>query len=113
MQRGDIYEINLGRGIGRECGGTHHVVVVSDSFTISLQWMIAIVPALDASKHLRRRYGVRVPATESGLSTDLLLLPNQIRSVDFSRFPKHSLGAVSAKHLSDLAAELRDTLEIK
>ena len=113
MQRGDIYSINLGRGIGRECAGTNHVVVISDSFTISLQWMIVVVPALDASKHPRRRYGIRVPAIESGLSTDLLFLPDQIRAVDFSRFPKQLLGSISATHLANIASVLKNNLGIK
>lgn len=112
MQRGDIYWVNLGRGVGREFAGKHYVVVLSDSVTTMIEWTIAVVPAVDLSKEPRRKFGVRVLGNDSGLPTDLLFVPTEIRALDFSRFPKHPVGHVTVQALEEIAKELRRTLEI-
>lgn len=113
MQRGEIYSVDLGKGIGREFAGHHFAAVLSDDFSISMQWTVIVVPGFDVSKYPLLRHGVLVLATDSGVPVDLLLQATQIRAIDYSRFPKKPVGSLSTRHLDDLADAIKSKLVIK
>lgn len=111
MRRGEIHRIDLGRGRGREFAGPQLAVVVSSDAVIAMQWMIAVVPAIDASIS-QAKYGVIVPASESGCSMDLRFLPNQLRSVDYGRFTRPAIGSLPSLRMLELEMKLKLELDL-
>ncbi len=111
MQRGEIYTVDLSPGNGREFSGPHAVVVLSCDRVIATQWMIVFVPGVELTGILSR-YGVVVPAVESGLSVDLRFVPNQIRSLDFHVFLNKAVGNVPAERMLEIERKLKLELDI-
>ena len=87
MRRGEIYFVNLNPIKGREQSGRRPVLVVS-SDAINKQPLVVTVVVGTSGKNVPHDYpvNVRVPAGETGLSTETVFLCFQVRSLDHDRF---------------------------
>ena len=87
ISRGQIYWVNLDPARGRGQAGRRPVLVASVDAINRQPLVVTVVVGTDA-KNVPRDYptNVRVPAADSGLPMDTVLLCFQIRSLDPTRF---------------------------
>lgn len=95
MKRGEIYFVDLDPTVGREQGGNRPVLVVSVDTINSAPLVVTVVPGTSGS-NVRKDYphSVRIPASETGLSSETVFFCFQIRALDKSRFPDDLAGTV-------------------
>ncbi len=85
--RGTVLEINLDPTVGHEIKKSRPCVVIQNDIGNRYS-PITIVAAIEGAEHIKREYpvDVRVPKGEGGLEKESVVLGNQIRSVDETRF---------------------------
>ena len=111
MQRGEIYLVDLGPGVGREASGPRPVVVMSADVYLTPPLNVVAVPAVDASD-INAAIGIVVTAAESGFSADIAVLARQPRTLDPVRFPEHPAGVVPPPLLILIADKLKGELDL-
>jgi len=112
-EAGEIYLVDLDPVVGLEAGGKQLVVVIStDSINASfLPVTVALVrDAVGTSSP--RVYSVFVPATESGLTADVIVDRLQVRSLDQSRFPASPAGVRSPARVKDVEKALHAVFRV-
>ena len=106
MKRGEIYLVDLGPPIGRELGGPRPVVVVSSDVFNAAPMRGIVVIGFEAGS-LPGSLGTVVSAPLSGLATEVVFWPTQVRVLDPQRFPASPAGIVP----TDLLAKIVDALK--
>src|SRR5262249_31416596 len=108
-KRGEVYLVNFDPSLGAEIKKTRPALVVQNDIA-NKHSPITIVAAI-TSKFDDGLYPteVLIPATEGGLSTDSVVLLNQIRSVDRRRLIKR-LGSLKPETLRRVDQALRISL---
>ena len=103
--------MNLTPRQGREQKGQRSAVVVS-SGSINRQPLVVTVVAGTDAANVPRDYpvNIRVPANETGLPKDTVLLCFQLRSLDPIRFVDAPAATVPAKRMAELDQALRPIL---
>ncbi|HEY6330840.1 MAG TPA: type II toxin-antitoxin system PemK/MazF family toxin [Blastocatellia bacterium] len=108
-RRGDLYLVNFDPSIGAEIKKTRPALILQNDIA-NRHSPITIVAAI-SSKFDDDLYPteVPVPAAEGGLSTDSVVLLNQIRSVDQQRLVKR-LGVLSTHRMRLVDKAIRISL---
>jgi len=96
IKRGDIFLADLNPTVGVEQAGTRPVLVVQCNLANARIPTVTIVPLTSNLKTSRFLFTVFVPAQESGLSKDSVILAFHIRTLDKSRLV-HKMGTLSPK----------------
>jgi mRNA interferase MazF len=110
--RGEVFMANLEPKEGSEQGGTRPVVVVSrDAINISSP-VVVICPITDAANK-KKIYPshVRVPSGAAGLTMDSIVICEQVRAINKTRF-KSKLGSFSKQIITSIEAALKITLDL-
>ncbi|MCA9833664.1 MAG: type II toxin-antitoxin system PemK/MazF family toxin [Thermomicrobiales bacterium] len=85
---GEIWDAVLDPTQGREQAGRRPVLIVSSTrFNTYNGSLVIAVPVTSTER--RVEYQVEIPAGEGGLSKDSTALPEQVRTLDFSRLKKY------------------------
>lgn len=88
IRRGDIFTVDLEPVRGSEQGKTRPALVIQND--IGNQYSpVIIVAAITTGEYTKFDVNVAVKAPEGGLSDDSIILLNQIRTVDKSRFGRY------------------------
>ena len=105
--------MNLTSTQGREQKGQRPVVVVSSGSINRQPPVLTVVAGKDAGS-VPRDYpiNIRVPANETGLPKDTVLLCFQLRSLDPIRFVDAPAATVPAKRMAELDQALRLVLAL-
>ena len=85
VRRGDVFLANLDPTVGTEQAGTRPVLVVQCDLANQRIPSVTIVPLTSNLRASRLLFTVVVPATESGLPKDSVILVFHIRTLDKSR----------------------------
>ena len=101
VYRGEVYLVNFDPTIGAEIKKTRPALVVQNNVS-NKHSPITIVAAI-TSKYDQELYPteVLIEAPEGGLSTDSVILLNQVRSIDKKRLVKR-LGALNAETMEEV-----------
>jgi mRNA interferase MazF len=103
--RGDVYNINLPSGVGSEQTGTRPVVVIQNNVGNHYSPTV-IVAVITSSVKKNLPTHVTVSKEESGMPFDSIVLAEQIRTVDKSRFT-HRLNRLSKETMQRVDVALR------
>lgn len=95
VQRGDVFLANLDPTVGTEQAGTRPVLVVQCDLANQRIPSVTIVPLTSNLRASRLLFTVTVPAAESGLPKDSVVLVFHIRTLDKSRLIR-KMGHLSA-----------------
>lgn len=111
--RGTVLEVNLDPSVGREIAKKRPCVVIQND-TGNRYSDITIVAAITGAENVSKIYPicVFVPKGEGGLEKDSVVLCNQIRTVDESRFGK-ILGSLQASTMERVGEALKISLALK
>ncbi len=85
IQRGDIFLANLDPTVGVEQAGTRPVLVVQCDLANERIPTVTVVPLTSNPRAGRFLFTVTVPAAESGLTADSVVLAFHIRTLDKTR----------------------------
>ena len=112
VKRGEVWQANLNPVQGSEQSGSRPVLVFqSDSLNNLLPTLVAI-PFTSNLKRVGLPTCVRVGKGEGGLTTDSVLLCNQLRVLDKNRLQR-KLGEIDPDTLYDVETSVLYTLGIK
>ena len=89
VRRGDIFLANLDPTVGVEQAGTRPVLVVQCDLANERIPTVTVVPVTSNLRAGRFLFTVTVPAAESGLSRDSVLLVFHVRTLDKARLIRH------------------------
>jgi mRNA interferase MazF len=89
VQRGDIFLVNLDPTVGVEQAGTRPVLVVQCDLANERIPTVTVVPLTSNLRAGRFLFTVTVPATESGLAADSVVLAFHIRTIDKVRLIRY------------------------
>jgi mRNA interferase MazF len=113
MQRGEIYFVDLDPVVEREQSGPRPVLVVSDDRINARPLVVVVVPGTAGANVPRDHFhSVRIPAQESGLSSETVFLCFQIRALDHSRFPTSPVGRLHTGRMQDIEEAIRKCLAL-
>ena len=85
VARGDIYFAELNPVQGSEQGGTRPVLVIQNDVGNTYSPTTIVLAITSQLNKARLPTHVAVPASESGLSRDSVILAEQVRTIDKSR----------------------------
>ena len=85
VERGEIYFAELNPVLGSEQGGTRPVLVIQNNIGNTYSPTTIVLAITSQLSKARLPTHVRVPAWESGLSRDSVILAEQVRTIDKSR----------------------------
>ena len=85
VRRGDVFLANLDATVGVEQAGTRPVLVVQCNLANQRIPSVTIVPLTSNRRAGRFLFTVTIPASESGLNQDSVVLVFHIRTLDKSR----------------------------
>ena len=85
VARGEIYFAELNPVQGSEQGGTRPVLIVQNDVGNAYSPTTIVLAITSQLNKARLPTHVAVPATESGLSRDSVILAEQVRTIDKSR----------------------------
>ena len=110
--RGEVIEVNLDPTIGSEIKKTRPCVVIQNN-TGNKFSPTSIVAAITDVEHVVKDFpiNVRVAKGEGGLVKDSVVLCNQLRSVDESRFVK-TLGHLTSSTMTKVDNALKISLAV-
>ena len=98
IERGDVVQVRLDPGKGREIRKTRPAVVVSNPVACRLDSVVQVVPITGLRDRSLRPYEAHVESSSSGLSKPSRAVANQIRTVARQRLTKR-LGSLSKNEL--------------
>ena len=110
-RRGDIWYVNLEPVLGSEQGKTRPALVIQNDLGNRYSPTIIIAP-LTSGEKARFEVNVEVKAPEGGLRNNSLILLNQIRVVDRSRFGRY-VGSVSSTTMRKVDEAIMSSLGIE
>jgi mRNA interferase MazF len=112
MVRGELYQANLDPISGSEQGGTRSVLIVSRD-ALNANAPIVIVVPLTSREKKKRLYPthVEIPAGEAGLSTNSVVLCEQVRALSKNRLTKR-IGLATSTRMSLIDATLMIALDL-
>jgi len=105
VRRGDIFLANLDPTVGVEQAGTRPVLVVQCDLANERIPTVTVVPLTSNLRAGRFLFTVTVPATESGLSRDSVLLVFHVRTLDKARLIRR-MGQLEPQTMSRVAEAL-------
>lgn len=105
VRRGDILLANLDPTVGVEQAGTRPVLVVQCDLANERIPTVTVVPLTSNLRAGRFLFTVIVPATESGLSRDSVLLVFHVRTLDKARLIRR-MGQLEPQTMSRVAEAL-------
>ena len=111
IQRGDVWLVDLEPVRGAEQGKARPSLVIQNNVGNRYSPTIIIAP-ITSGDTTRFAVNVLVKAPEGGLKNNSLILLNQIRTVDRSRFGRY-WGSVSAKTMHDVDKAIMLSLGIE
>jgi len=111
IRRGDVFLANLDPTVGVEQAGTRPVLVVQCDLANQRIPSVTVVPLTSNLRAGRFLFTVTVPATESGLSRDSVVLVFHIRTLDKSRLTRR-LGHLSAQTMANIDRSLALHLDL-
>jgi mRNA interferase MazF len=111
VQRGDVFLANLDPTIGVEQAGTRPVLVVQCDLANQRIPSVTIVPLTSNLRAGRLLFTVVVPAAESGLPKDSVILVFHVRTLDKSRLIR-KMGHLTASTMRQVDQALRRHLEL-
>lgn len=96
--RGEVWTAWLDPAVGHEQGGRRPVLVVSsDPFNALPHGLVIAAPLTTTNRHLPTH--VEISALEAGLSSDSVIMCDQVRAISVERLKKR-LGAVEYETLA-------------
>lgn len=98
VSRGDVVQVRLDPGEGREIRKTRPAVIVSNHIACRLDSVVQVVPITGLRDRALRPYEARIESDSSGLKKPSRAVSNQIRTVAKHRLSKR-LGSLSAEEL--------------
>jgi len=98
VSRGDVVQVRLDPGEGREIRKTRPAVVVSNRIACRHDSVVQVVPITNLQERPLRPYEARIESASSGLGKPSRAVANQIRTVARHRLSKR-LGALSLPEL--------------
>ena len=96
--RGDVVQVRLDPGEGREIRKTRPAVIVSNQVACRLDSVVQVVPITGLRGRPLRPYEARIESESSGLKKPSRAVANQIRTVANHRLAKR-LGSLSKEEL--------------
>ena len=100
-RRGEIFYVNLEKGIGSEQGGIRPVVIIQNE-TGNIYSPTVIIAAITSQQHKKNiPTHVNINSEEYGLNKDSVILLEQIRTIDKSRL-KEKIGRLSKNDLEEI-----------
>jgi len=96
--RGDVVQVRLDPGEGREIRKTRPAVIVSNHVACRLDSVVQLVPITGLQDRPLRPYEARIESDSSGLKKPSRAVANQIRTVAKHRLGKR-LGSLSTDEL--------------
>jgi mRNA interferase MazF len=114
IDRGDVVQVRLDPGEGREIRKTRPAVVVSNPVACRLDSVVQVVPITGLQNRTLRPYEARIENPASGLSKPSRAVANQIRTVARHRLTKR-LGTLTQEELEsvDRAVEIQLGLRVE
>jgi len=111
--RGTVIEINLDPAVGHEIRKSRPCLVVQNDIGNRFSPTTIVVP-ISGAEHVAKLYpaNVLLRKGEAGLKKESVVLCNQIRSVDESRFGK-TLGTVTSETMQRVDAALKISLGLR
>lgn len=109
VTRGEIYIAGLDPIVGSEQGGTRPVLIVQNDTGNRFSPTVVALAVTSQIAKARLPTHVLVPAGESGLSCDSVVLAEQIRTLDKRRL-RDRIGRVPAAKMAEVDAALRVSL---
>jgi mRNA interferase MazF len=108
-QRGEIWLVHLGSGLGHEQAGQRPVLVVSDdAFNAGPAGLVMVVPLTSkVAKSKNIPAHIRVDPPEGGLRTPSVILCDQVRTLSKDRLGNAPWGSISASTLAEVEKILR------
>lgn len=101
VRRGEIFYVNLEKGIGSEQGGIRPVVIIQNE-TGNIYSPTVIIAAITSQQHKKNiPTHVNINSEEYGLNKDSVILLEQIRTIDKSRL-KEKIGRLSKKDMEKI-----------
>ena len=111
VNRGDVYYANLSPSQGSEQGGSRPAVVVSNDVGNNFSPVIIVAPI--TSKVDKKRLPTQVELnTDCGLSTESIVMCEQLRTIDKARIMGSPLGWVSFKEMKAIEQAIKISLEM-
>lgn len=101
VSRGDVVQVRLDPGEGREIRKTRPAVVVSNPTACRLDSVVQVVPITGLQERPLRPYETRIESSSSGLNKPSRAVANQIRTVARHRLSKR-LGGLSTPEIQAL-----------
>jgi mRNA interferase MazF len=108
IRRGDVFTVDFEPVRGSEQGKIRPALVIQNDIGNQLSRTI-IVAAITSGTHARYDVNVEVKAPEANLKNDSLVLLNQIRTADISRFGRY-WGRVSPETMHKVDEALQISL---
>jgi mRNA interferase MazF len=107
--KGDIWQANLGQGVGHEQSNLRPVLIVSeDEFNAGPAGLVIVVPLttkIAKSRHIPAHILISPP--EGGLRKPSAILCDQIRAISKDRLGGRPWGQVAPQTLMEVGATLR------
>ena len=101
VRRGEIFYVDLEKGIGSEQGGIRPVVIIQNE-TGNIYSPTVIIAAITSQQHKKNiPTHVNINSEEYGLNKDSVILLEQIRTIDKSRL-KEKIGRLSKKDMEKI-----------
>ena len=112
--RGAVVRINLNPPRSHETAGAARPCVIVSRSEFNLHRDCLTVCPLEGAEHLKRPYPwiVRLDKSEGGLIKDSIVIINQIRTVDKSRYVEY-LGQLNEERLKEIERGLRIYLDME
>ena len=111
MNRGEIYQVDLGKTVGAEIFKTRPCVIISEMIANTYGKLIIIAPITSYKGKKLFPCDVLIKSSETGLPEDSIVKCNQIRTVDKIRLIK-KMGEISELRMKDVDIALMFSLDL-
>jgi mRNA interferase MazF len=112
MKRGDVYQTDLNPTVGSEQAGVRPAIIVSRDAINASSPVVVIVPLTSRSnKKVIYPSQVEMRMNEAGLTSDSVVLCEQVRAISRTKLKKH-LGHVTSQRMAEINAALKIALDL-
>ena len=109
--RGDVYMADLGQGVGSEQGGSRPVVIVQNDTGNHYSPTVIVLAITGQVNKARLPTHVPVPAGNTGLQKDSVVLAEQIRTLDKRRL-RERIGSLPPEIMEKVSEAVRVSLGV-